>query len=578
LRYAAWHPDRTARRTAWGDRGARFNQPGGADASGERSSREESIADEERMKFSRREILARAFAGPILSGSALLAAACGGGGGGGGGQAVPLSTRYPIDGVVDFTGLTKTTVALDYGSGTKSTTLDYAFANDDRDLYLAVQWTDDSYNHGYDFTGPTDFDGVLLLIDDDGNGSFDNGEDDRYVITATAAGSQYLDQHKSPNPSGADVCGDGFGRLTYDAANLRYQAEMRFPLAADAQGEDATIGAATPFNLLLFDHATSSSSDVAYRFPSDTDSTAWEAIPFVAAVPIARPAIPSDLTGLIAFTSLQDEPHGEIYTLDPATGVVTRVTNNTVYEDNVSLSHDRQWIAFHGAPTSADYTSYEIWKIGVDGNNLTQLTNNAILDGHPGWSPDDTKICYASFRDATASVVVMDSDGNEIADLTNTPDDDNDPDFLPDGRIVFKTNRFHPSPQVKIATMAVDGSDVQEVTFDVFSPSTSDHDPVGGDPTFTMFERFTKGTEYSTDIEALFSPWNIIEARLDGTGERVVVGDGFVNWLPVYDPTGKYIAHLKSTGYTDIHLLTRAGFDYGRLIPNHTQIRYLDWK
>jgi WD40 repeat protein len=516
-------------------------------------------------------------AGVALAPLALLLVAACGGGGGGGTKPVPLSARYPIDGVVDFAGLDVHSVLLDFVSGTKSSTLDYAFANDDRDLYVALQWSDDTFNNGYDFSGPTDFDGVDLLVDDDGDGTYEDGEDNRFVITATPVGSQYLDQHKSA--SGADFCGDGFGRLTYDAVNQRYQAEMRFPRTADAQGEDATITAATRFNLILFDHAQPGiSADVAYLFPSDTDSTGWGTVPLVASPPIPRAPLPSGLTGLIVFTAVDDDPEAEIYTLDPASGAATRVTNNTTYEDNVSLSHDRQWIAFHGAPSRTDYSNYEIWKVRVDGSGLTQLTNNSILDGHPGWSPDDSTICYASFRDAgAASIVVMDSDGNEIADLTTAPDDDNDPDFLQDGRIVFKTNRFNASPQVKIATMAADGSDLQQVTFDAFSPNSSDHDPVG-DATFAIFERFTKGTDYSTDIEALFSPWDIIEARLDGTDERIVVADGFVNWLPVYDPTGQYIAHLKSPGYTDLHLLTRAGFDFGRLLPNRTQMRYLDWK
>jgi len=491
---------------------------------------------------------------------------------------VPLATRFPIDGVVDFTGLATTTADLDFISGLASTTVRYAFANDDRDLYVAIEWTDDTNDTDYDFNGPIDIDGVDLLVDNDGNGTYDDGEDNRFVITATPIGSQYLDQHKSA--TGADVCGDGLGKLRYDAASQKYQVEMLFPRSADAQGEDADFTAATRYNLVFFDHLQPAvpSGDVAYLFPSDSVTDGWENVPLATVGNIDRPQLPNGLTGLIAFVSSHEDATGEIYTFDPATGVVTRVTNNSVFEDNISLSHDRQWIAFHGAPTRTDYANYEIWKVRVDGTGLTQLTNNTILDGHPGWSPDDSKICYASFRDGgVASIVVMDSAGNELGDLTTAPDDDNDPDFLPDGRIIFKTNRFHALPQVKIATMNDDGTNVQEVTFDARSPATSDHDPVG-DATFCIFERFTKGTDYSVDIESLFSAWNIVEARLDGTAERTVVGDGWVNWLPIYDPTGQYIAYQKSVGYTEVRLLTRAGADLGRFFPNLTQVRYIDWK
>ncbi len=72
--------------------------------------------------------------------------------------------------------------------------------------------------------------------------------------------------------------------------------------------------------------------------------------------------------------------------------------------------------------------------------------------------------------------------------------------------------------------------------------------------------------------------WDIIEAKLDGSEERILVDDGWVNWLPVYSPGGDYIVYLKSVPHTAVHLMTRAGQDLGRLIPGGTRIRYIDWK
>jgi hypothetical protein len=74
------------------------------------------------------------------------------------------------------------------------------------------------------------------------------------------------------------------------------------------------------------------------------------------------------------------------------------------------------------------------------------------------------------------------------------------------------------------------------------------------------------------------SPWNIIEARIDGSGERTLLADDWVNWLPVHDPTGQYLVYLKSVGYTDARLMNKDGSDLGRLIPGVTRIRYIDWK
>jgi Tol biopolymer transport system component len=166
--------------------------------------------------------------------------------------------------------------------------------------------------------------------------------------------------------------------------------------------------------------------------------------------------------------------------------------------------------------------------------------------------------------------------GLELRDLTPAGANDNDPDWLPDGRIVFKTDRFGApgSPEVRIAMMNAEGSAVTRLTN---SPGTSDHDPTATG-TVAVFERFTKGTDYSTDPSSVYSAWNIIEARIDGSRERTLLADGWVNWLPVHDPGGQYLVYLKSVGYTDARLMNRDGRDMGRLIPGITRIRYIDWK
>jgi WD40 repeat protein len=511
------------------------------------------------------------------SAALLMLAACGGGGGGA--STALLSEKHAIDGVVDLDlmkDVQQATLTFNDVGGlpVKSTTLRWAVANDDRDLYFAFEWTDDTHDSEFDFSGPVDFDGVKLLFDNDGDGVHEVGEDRRMVFAASI-GSIYQDQHFTSGDE-ADLIGDGLGKLSYDSVSLRYQAEMIFPLVADAEGEDANVTAATRVNIVLYDHAVvaSSTGNLAKLVADDLVTTSWPAIPLKSVAEVAGPKIPEGLSGLVAFVSVHEDPVGEIYTFAPATGAVTRVTFDSLYEDNVSLSHDRTRIAFHATPDPDDPTAYEVYVIGVDGSGLTQLTDNAILDGHPGWSPDDSRIAYASFRDPKTSIVVMTAQGVELADLTPPQFDDNDPDWLQDGRIVFKTDRFSAIPQVRIAVMNDDGTGVQAVTS---VAGVSDHDPVGSSDA-AIFERFLKGTNYATDIEAAFTPWNLVEARLDGTKEKTLLGDGWINWLPVSDPSGQFVVHLKSVGYTEAALLTKKGKRLGRLIPGITRLRYIDWK
>jgi len=492
----------------------------------------------------------------------------------------PLAETFPVDGVIDFSLLWRvkqqTLIFMDMpgSEGGKTTVVFWAVANDDTDLYIAVAWTDRSHDHEYTFSGPVCFDGVQLLIDNNGDGTHDQGEDKKVLIAADI-GAYYIDQHVAEGDE-TDVIGDGKAWLTYEEDSHTYQAEFLFPLVPDARGEDGHIYDDSRLNILIYDavRLAQGTGNIAAISPSLDTTVSWQPVALRQEGPFEPPSLSDDLTGLIVFTSTHDDERGEIYVFDPAARSTSRVTNNELFEENVSLSHDRTRIAFHGAPERDDYAGYEIYSITVDGTELTRLTDNRLLDGHPGWSPDDTNIAYASFRDTGASIVVMTDEGDEIADLTPPGHDDNDPDWLADGRIVFKTDRFSDPPEIRIAVMDEDGGNVQQLT-DV--SGVVDHDPLGN-LTGVLFERLMAPLSYTEDIAALFTPWNVIEVNLEDETERTLVADVWVNWLPVYDPGGRYVAYLKNAGYTEARLMTREGRDLGRLIPGITNITYLDWK
>jgi len=501
----------------------------------------------------------------------------------------PLAERFNIDGVVDFTPFTPVSQvislrsSLGMGAEAATTTLKWVVTNDDRNLYIGLEWDDATLNT-FDPAGlPMDFDGLYILVDTNGNNIRDANEG-AYRLIMSDYGSLYADL-RADAADDNDGVSDGLGRMTYSAMAQKYQAEFLIPLADDVNGEDGLLDANTTYNINIYENAQiflampSGNIGALNNMPGTTigmDTSTWPALPYIDAAPHNQPVLPTNLTGLIVFVSDRDTATGEIYTFDPATGIVNRVTTNIgVNIDNPSLSHDRTKIAFTGATDIANFTTYEIYSVDVDGNNPTQLTNDVYLNGHPAWSPDDSEIAYASFREpGKASIVRMMPDGVEILDLTPDGTDDNDPDYLPDGRIVFKTDRFSTTPEFRMAVMDVDGTNVVQLTS---VSGVSDHDPIANN-SVTLFERFMKNTNYVTDPEANFSAWDIVEANVDGTGERTLVGDGWVNWLPVFDPTSNYIVYLKSVGYTDARLLNKNGRDLGRLIPGYTGIRYIDWK
>jgi len=105
-----------------------------------------------------------------------------------------------------------------------------------------------------------------------------------------------------------------------------------------------------------------------------------------------------------------------------------------------------------------DYTQTDIFIVDIDGTNEIKLTDNPTVDGCPKFSPDGTKIAYASDRDWNVEIYIMNIDGSDNKNITNNPGVDLWHNFSPDGsKIVFTSKR---SGLRYIYTMDIDGENV----------------------------------------------------------------------------------------------------------------------
>ncbi|HVF67778.1 MAG TPA: di-heme oxidoredictase family protein [Pyrinomonadaceae bacterium] len=91
--------------------------------------------------------------------------------------------------------------------------------------------------------------------------------------------------------------------------------------------------------------------------------------------------------------------------------------------------------------------TYQIWSMNPDGTGQANLTNDGLLGGndYPTWSPDSTKIAFQRLRNsATTNVWVMNADGTGQTNLTGLTSFtfSGNPSYSPDGtQIAFQTNR-----------------------------------------------------------------------------------------------------------------------------------------
>ena len=217
----------------------------------------------------------------------------------------PLAEQFVIDGVVDFSTLPTVTQQViniidSFGTGTVvgTTTLRWAMTNDERHLYIAMEW-DDAVQNAFDPQGPLDdFDGVVIMLDNNGSGIFEANEDARrFVMNIYSSG--YGDIHNVASGNDNDAIGDGIGRMTW-SANV-YHAEFLIPLAADANGQDSVLNATTRFNINILDHiqlAVPAGNVGSLSGPANMavgmDSSNWPMLPYAVPAPHDQPQIPNN--------------------------------------------------------------------------------------------------------------------------------------------------------------------------------------------------------------------------------------------------------------------------------------------
>jgi Tol biopolymer transport system component len=260
---------------------------------------------------------------------------------------------------------------------------------------------------------------------------------------------------------------------------------------------------------------------------------------------------------------LMDLASGATSKVSPGTGLTTcswihpsleRVIFASTHEDPLAGEKQAAEIAFRNSGQERAYAwdydqYYDIYQANPDGSALVNLTNAPGYDAEGSYSPDGSRILFASNREAYQrqlsqaeqklfdddssyfmDLYIMDADGSNVQQLTFSPGYDGGPFFSADGeKIVWR--RFNPDGNsAEIWTMDVDGRNQRQLTAEAMVSWGPYFHPSGD---YIIYSSNVLGHAnfelFMIDAEGLKEPVRV--TNTEGT-----------DILPVFSPDGSQIA------------------------------------
>jgi Tol biopolymer transport system component len=174
-------------------------------------------------------------------------------------------------------------------------------------------------------------------------------------------------------------------------------------------------------------------------------------------VTAAKPEQPGQ-SSLIAYVSGR-AGITDLYIMDVANGRSHRVTRDRAGTGSPVWSPDGTRIAF---ASNRDALGFNIWAVPATGGTPVKYTHSGA-DMSPDWSADGGKIAFGSHRDSNGEIYVMNADGTGQTRLTSTTDaSEQEPVWSPNGSKIAYTS--HRAGAAHIWVMNADGTGQVQLT------------------------------------------------------------------------------------------------------------------
>ena len=260
----------------------------------------------------------------------------------------------------------------------------------------------------------------------------------------------------------------------------------------------------------------------------------------------------------------------DLYLMDADTQtIVSPLTDNTASDISPVWSPDGSRIAF----ASNVNGNYEIYVINVNTGESDALTNNNWDDLYPAWSPNGKQIAFTSNHDSNWDIYVMDANGKNPnpTRLTTDASYQGNPVWSPDGtRIAYVEGR---DAKRDIMVMNADGSNVQPLTTRATSADYSPAWSPDGKQIAFVSNRSSNPDIYTVDVNCIGNSDTCDQQAVDLTASNP--GDDLdPAWRP---DSGQIVFASVRNGATDLYFMDVDGGNVTQITNGDGEERFPSW-
>lgn len=187
--------------------------------------------------------------------------------------------------------------------------------------------------------------------------------------------------------------------------------------------------------------------------------------------------------GKIVFAAYVGEDDNDVFVMNTDGSDLKRLTHGPGYDGHPHWSADGKRIVFNSDRTTPEPAAawsdrwHEIFSMNADGSNIRQHTQCKSVCTFGSISPDGNTVLYRKVIRApglnwelgninhNSEIFISDLDGNNEVNISNNEAFDGWPAWSPDGsRIAFASNRSGPARTGQIWLMKPDGSELQQLS------------------------------------------------------------------------------------------------------------------